>query len=353
MTFVNFSLVFGSALVAVPIVLHLIMRRKPKTLEFPALRFLQARREMNQRRLKLRHLLLLLLRMAAIALLALALARPSLRPEGRFGSVLGGQQAPVAAALVFDAAPRMEYRHENKSRTDVARELALELLAQLPRESQIAVLDTRRGPHEFSADRGMAKQTIERLQTVSNSQPLAHAVEEAVDLLGKSELERKELYVFTDFSRAAWPSEAAAALQDRLAAVHGVDVYVIDVGVREPVDFALGEVQLSHQVLSNRGALDVQTDVACHGPAGQRTVELRLEDISRQQTVDLKPGESRQMAFRLDGLTTGTHQGSCGCSGKTAWPPTTCAILHRRGQAGLDDPAGGAGADAGQGPLSF
>ena len=40
MTFVNLSLLAGSALIAVPIVLHMIMRRRPTLLEFPALRFI-------------------------------------------------------------------------------------------------------------------------------------------------------------------------------------------------------------------------------------------------------------------------------------------------------------------------
>ena len=62
MTFVHLSLLAGTALVAVPIVLHLIMRRKPTRLEFPALRFIQKRHDANRRRLQLRHLLLLLLR---------------------------------------------------------------------------------------------------------------------------------------------------------------------------------------------------------------------------------------------------------------------------------------------------
>ena len=51
MTFLNPLLLAGAALVALPIVLHLIMRRKPRHLEFPALRFLEAKRETNQRRL--------------------------------------------------------------------------------------------------------------------------------------------------------------------------------------------------------------------------------------------------------------------------------------------------------------
>lgn len=157
MTFVTSSLLAGSALIAVPIILHLIMRRKPMLLEFPALRFIQKRHDANRRRLRLRHLLLLLLRAGAIALLAFALARPSMKLAG----ALGGQEAPVAAVLVFDAAPRMEYRHENQSRLEAARDLGLWLLAQLPEQSEIAVLDTRVGSAAaFQADRGDRKSVV-------------------------------------------------------------------------------------------------------------------------------------------------------------------------------------------------
>ena len=61
MSFVAPGLLFGMALLAVPVVLHLIMRQRPRQVPFPPLRFLQVRREANQRRLRLRHLLLLLL----------------------------------------------------------------------------------------------------------------------------------------------------------------------------------------------------------------------------------------------------------------------------------------------------
>ena len=61
MTFLNASLLAGTALIAVPIILHLIMRRKPTLFEFPALRFVQIKHDTNQRKLNLRHILLLLL----------------------------------------------------------------------------------------------------------------------------------------------------------------------------------------------------------------------------------------------------------------------------------------------------
>jgi Aerotolerance regulator N-terminal len=77
MVWLHPALLIGLALTALPVLLHLLMRAKPKKLVFPALRLIQNRRKTNVRRLRLRHLALLLLRMAVIALVVLAVARPS------------------------------------------------------------------------------------------------------------------------------------------------------------------------------------------------------------------------------------------------------------------------------------
>lgn len=84
MSLLNPALIFGLACAAIPIVLHLMMRAKPKKLLFPALRFIQKRRRQNVRRIRLRHLWLLLLRVFVLAILVAALMRPSL-PAAQYG----------------------------------------------------------------------------------------------------------------------------------------------------------------------------------------------------------------------------------------------------------------------------
>src|SRR5215470_7351315 len=114
LTFLTPLMLAGAVLVAAPIILHLVMRQQPKHLIFPALRFIRQRNDANKRRLKLRHIVLLALRCAAIVFLALALARPSVQSAG----FLGDREAPVAAAMVFDTTPRMQYRNENQTRLE-------------------------------------------------------------------------------------------------------------------------------------------------------------------------------------------------------------------------------------------
>jgi hypothetical protein len=90
---------FGLPVAAVPLVLHLIQRRDPPTVEFPAVRYLvQVTRE-HQRRLRLRHWLLLLLRTLLILALIFAAAVPS-APLHQAAS-----HTPSALVLVIDDSP--------------------------------------------------------------------------------------------------------------------------------------------------------------------------------------------------------------------------------------------------------
>lgn len=97
MTFINPALLFGFALATVPVVLHFMMRAKPKRVVFPALRLIQLRSRTNVRRMRLRHIWLLLLRIAVLALIVLAVARPTL-PAANYG--LTGIETLILAGIV-------------------------------------------------------------------------------------------------------------------------------------------------------------------------------------------------------------------------------------------------------------
>lgn len=78
MSLLHPALLSGLGLAIIPILLHLLLRAKPKRLIFPALRLIQQSNRQNVRRMQLRHLWLLLLRIVVILLIVFALTRPSL-----------------------------------------------------------------------------------------------------------------------------------------------------------------------------------------------------------------------------------------------------------------------------------
>jgi len=87
---------FGLAFALVPPLLHLFQPRRPPEIEFPAARYLRQTEREAQRSIRLRHVALLLLRVAAVVLLVLAAARPVVPAR------VGGLHAPTALALVLD-----------------------------------------------------------------------------------------------------------------------------------------------------------------------------------------------------------------------------------------------------------
>jgi hypothetical protein len=299
--FVTPLLLAGGLLIAVPILLHLAMRQRPRQLEFPALRFLQARTVANRQRLKLRHLLLLILRCLALLLLAIALARPIFLSSGIFT----GGNAPVAAALAFDTRPRMNYRHHNKTRLDVAKEMGLEVVGQLPRNSELVVIESSSPRTRFDADRGAAVDKIEQLTTTGPAGSLIDMVDNALRVLRDSDKQRKEVYLVTDMSAVDWDSKLAiSAWQRRLADHPDVSFFLMDVGVEQPRNFSLGDLELSPEVLSETDLLRITSEVWHTGVSGKQTVELYLFDEHGEaqkrgeKIVDGREGQATKVDFQ-------------------------------------------------------
>lgn len=84
-----------AAAAAVPMLLHLLRRRIGTRVEFPAARYLARAEREHSRTLRLRNLLLMVVRVAAVLLIALAAARPAAR-------LFGGGHGPTALAVVLD-----------------------------------------------------------------------------------------------------------------------------------------------------------------------------------------------------------------------------------------------------------
>jgi hypothetical protein len=89
----------GLAAAAIPVLLHLLARREPPTVVFPAVRYLITTTQEHLRRLKLQNLLLLIIRTALIAALVLAAAGPTVPRSGL------PSHAPSALVLILDNSP--------------------------------------------------------------------------------------------------------------------------------------------------------------------------------------------------------------------------------------------------------
>ncbi len=102
LTFLSPLLIWGTLLGAIPLIIHLLNRRRFRRVEWAPMRYLKLTIQRNRRRIQIEQLLLLLLRIALPVLLFFFLARPVLNPtglEGWLGS--GGRSSQVV--LVDDS----------------------------------------------------------------------------------------------------------------------------------------------------------------------------------------------------------------------------------------------------------
>src|SRR6478735_2419244 len=106
MGFIAPFVLLGLGALAVPIFVHLIQRERKRVVEFPSLMFLRRIPYQSVRRRRIRDVLLLLLRLAALALIVLAFARPFFRRDTLAAAAQNGAREAV---ILVDTSYSMDY----------------------------------------------------------------------------------------------------------------------------------------------------------------------------------------------------------------------------------------------------
>jgi hypothetical protein len=303
MTFIHGYLLAGLLLAGVPVLLHLIMRQKPRHLQFPAFRFLRQRHLINRRKLRLQHLLLLLLRMAVIAALCLALARPRVAAE-RVAALFSNER-PVAAVLIFDTSPSMEYNAAGRTRLEEAKQRASELLDEMDAGSQIALLDSaddagEGGPEWLSP--ALAQTRLDSLRIRPANAAVNRQLDRAVRMLEKigegEDPPPRFLYLFSDRARASWdPHAGPRILPD------GIRALFVDVGTDKPKDLAIEKVEVVPPVVAPGARIQIQATVRATGVDFDTELLCQLDndpDSERKMAIQLAAGQGRVFVFERD-----------------------------------------------------
>ncbi|MCC6649552.1 MAG: BatA domain-containing protein, partial [Candidatus Eisenbacteria bacterium] len=144
MNFLNPLVLFGLGAAAIPILIHLFTRRRPREVKFSSLDFLAEVHQSEIRRLKLKQWLLLLLRTLAIAALALAMARPAVKGGA------GGQSSSTLVALVDVSGSMQATGADGRPLAAAARRAVDDLLAALGPGDELLLVPYDRAPRPVS-----------------------------------------------------------------------------------------------------------------------------------------------------------------------------------------------------------
>lgn len=306
--FINAGIAAGVALAAIPVILHLFMKQTPKHLVFPALRLIRNRQEKSRKKLKIKNWLLLLSRMALLALMALALARP--RFDAKVSA--GDDQVETAIALIFDTSLSMSYTDRDKSRLDEAKELADAILSRTHASSQVFFIDTARATEPVAISPGAARKAVAAVEIEAANQPINQALGLAYAAVLASDKPRREVFVFTDLARSAWANNQLIANREEAEKIPGgVGTYLIDLSTPadQRHDVAIVKVEPEAGIVGQDEPVPIRAHVRATGKAANRLVEFYLDGVKKdQKQVEIPANTEVEVPPFLPRVSAGLHR---------------------------------------------
>lgn len=287
MNFLAPAFLAGLAAIAVPVIIHLINRERKVVVEFPSLMFLQRIPYRSVRRQKLRHILLLMLRCLAIALLVAAFARPFFSRRVAAIATTGAREV----VILLDRSASMGYADRWTKARDQAKKTVNGLSAG---DHATLVL--------FASDAAVASEpmaTPDRVTAAINAAKLssegtkyAPALKVASQIIGASTLPRREVVVISDFQKTGWTTH------NEIAFPKGTTVTPLDVGGPSP-DVAVSQVSLDRDSTGERDRITVAARlVNTSGTPRAVTATLAVGGRDAQtQKVTVPASGTQQVAF--------------------------------------------------------
>ncbi|MBI3014636.1 MAG: BatA domain-containing protein [Candidatus Tectomicrobia bacterium] len=312
MGFMNPWMLAAMGAVALPVLIHLISKRRLHRIPFAPMRYLLLAHNRLVRRNRLRQWLLLALRMAAVALLALFVAHPVF---SRSRDILEIARQSEALVLILDNSLSMGYLEGNMTRLDRGRKILEAFLQGLAGGHRMVLLATNpatksEGPLTLG-DRAQALAVLKGITFSYGTADIPGVFQQAYQLLAREKAQGKSaIVVVTDLGRNGWDQFNPGALR-------GIN---LDIPVTL-VDLAAGASSANRSVQSVEVARDpmgqgtpsqLKAVVANFSTQAQKAVPVSLWVGSAklaEQLVDLEPGERRAVNISFLPPAAGLQEG--------------------------------------------
>ncbi len=312
----------AGAAISIPVVIHLLNRKRYRIVPWAAMRFLLAAQRKTSRKLRIEQLLLLAVRCLLLLLLLAAMCSVTPWAEAAWRwfapggvAVAGGGGARTKSSSSTDRlawASRPTASIASRRRRNAAKQIVKQsnggdgfsviLLASPPRMIVPGPM-TDGDPGLPSEDANKVLARLDGLRRTDGNADLAAALTTVEDLLEASppKYAEKEVYFFTNLQRTTWVARQAAALAGTVQKIqaHAKTAAIIDVGQDGAENLAVEDLcaDRSHRhdrpatllqaVLHNFG--DTRTDVTVRAFSSPRPrLEARDATCARTANAPLK-----------------------------------------------------------------
>ena len=303
MQFLNPWFLLGTLTVVAPILVHLIRKDDSRKIPFSSLMFVTRLPKKSLRRQTLRHLLLLLLRISALVLLALAFSRPFL--VSKVAAPLHSS-SDRSSVILLDNSFSMQYR----DRFEKAKRKALDVLDGLTGGDTVQVVvysDTVTVLNNLQTDRSSLRTLVQNLRASHRKTNHLAALKLAQQLLTSAPNERLEIHWISDFQQTGWIESA-----EETTLMEGVTIQPFDVGQDDSANLSLTQLRLTQSLENDTPMTKASIRVVASGMKTPTSARVSLELNGKKlqdKEISLERDDSKLIEFNAFTLPPGLSKG--------------------------------------------
>jgi hypothetical protein len=295
--FTNVWMLAGMAALSVPVIIHLLLRRKKKRVRFSTIQFFMKQDEQSTQRRRLRNFLLLAMRLLICALLVLAFARPYLDRTG----AAGGGDTKRQALIVLDRSLSMQANAADGPKWIRAREAARQILSTLKPDDRAALVSCA-GQAEVLSEWAPAvavSKALSDLQPTYTAALLGDGLRQATRLLSFGDPKAATtIYIISDLQRSSSQNLMSVPVPVE------TEVKVVKVGDLAAPNLTVSDLQIAGP--------DVKPHALVTSFSDEDTPEVKLEfrvdgQAVSTQSLALGAGASTNIELALPNLKPGWH----------------------------------------------
>ena len=292
----------GLAALAIPVLIHLIQRERKNVVPFPSLMFVRRIPYSSIRRRRIHNWALLMLRLAAIALIVAAFARPFFRSTTLAAASGGARDIVVLLDRSYSMGHGDQWDRAKRAAADAVSSMTNGDRASLvlfAAAAEIAVQPTN--------DRARMQSEINAAKLSSAGTRLGPALKLAGSLLSVSNFPRREVVIVSDFQRSGWSPG------DGLRLPTGTMVTPIVIGAENTRNVAVAPVTIQREQVSGQDRISVTASLLNRSDETITNLPVSLEldgRVAQSATVTLQPHAAASTAFPPVILTSPNTRGT-------------------------------------------
>ncbi len=301
MSFNHPEILYGLFALLIPIIIHLFNFRRYKKLYFSNIEFLKNITAETRKQNKLKHLIVLLLRMLAIAFIVFAFAGPEWDKAGKKPDQTGEQLRLV----YIDNSFSMMAEGENGQLFHEAINSTRELIKQSARDLRFALLDNESSSGRNTLNKEAAYSKLEQMTISPAYRKMASIIQSGLNLVKEKEIGKYEMFIYSDFQKNAFDTKNFPI--DSLG-----DYYFIPLKQSRSRNIYIDSCWISTPVLIPGKHAQLMIRIKNASPEDYEKVPLTLHIDGQQKAVagvNLKAGSTETVKVSFSLGSAGWHKG--------------------------------------------